>query len=351
MEHNPEKFNGSLSAREIETLNQEKLQWRRERARKRTATKIGAVLFSAWVAAGAISGTIEKGAGEKGRSRTSITEVLREKEQKLPLDFKWLTDYLTRAKGKAQKPEAKKGTLTKGEAIEPLGATAPKKEIVQTQEMIAAVAEMEKIEEIIRQTREKMYVYALWLEYFPAKLAYEKAEVARQEKTGERGPVSYVEFVQLVKKRPEFIQQEQKIEIRNLDAVNIKEKEFKEYLKAAYPQSWLQHIDSIAYTNIEKNGTIQDWQICAEMNRVHKSIEFFSACNDPKKLLQILSHEFGHSVDWDKNKVMSLEEKLQFQQKVLERASAPDRFISEYVESIRDTDPLNEMRTKASEYW
>ncbi|OGZ94609.1 MAG: hypothetical protein A3H69_05270 [Candidatus Sungbacteria bacterium RIFCSPLOWO2_02_FULL_47_9] len=358
MEHKPENIEGELSAKELEALNQEKLQWRRERIRKQTTAKIGAVLFSAWVAMGAISGTIEKGAGEKGRSRTSISEVLREKEKKLPLDFKWLTDYLGRSKRDAQKPEAKKGTLTKGGAIESRGVTAPRKEMVQTQEMIEANAEMERIEEMIRQTEAKMHASTLWFEYYPSKFAYRKGEESKQEKMGMSGPISYVEFVQWVKKRPEAMQKEQGPTLQGFELANIKSEEFEAYLKAAYPKSWLQHISSITYTNrAEKMGpdygpNLQDWQVCGEMDRERGSIEFFADCKDPNKLLKSLSHELGHSVDWNKNKVMSLEERLQFQQKVLERVVAPDRFVSEYVESIRGTEsPKEDMRLRAGEYW
>lgn len=68
-------------------------------------------------------------------------------------------------------------------------------------------------------------------------------------------------------------------------------------------------------------------------------------------IFDILYHEIAHANDWGCDAEMSDEERLELLYRVAERFQAPDRYHSNYVESIQGSDKQLEVGRKALEYW
>jgi hypothetical protein len=67
--------------------------------------------------------------------------------------------------------------------------------------------------------------------------------------------------------------------------------------------------------------------------------------------LSTILHEEAHFKDWETNRAMTLDERMKLAQEVIDRVNARDRFLSSYVESIRNPDKQTELGTKAGEYY
>lgn len=62
-------------------------------------------------------------------------------------------------------------------------------------------------------------------------------------------------------------------------------------------------------------------------------------------------HEVGHCNDWERDGDLDAFERADLKMKVIARVLAPDRFKSDYVESISSSDKQKEVELKAVEYW
>jgi len=67
--------------------------------------------------------------------------------------------------------------------------------------------------------------------------------------------------------------------------------------------------------------------------------------------LSAVFHESAHLKDWQSNKALTLEERMNLAQEVIDRVNSPDRFRSAYVELINNPDKQKELRIKAEEYY
>ncbi|OGZ95949.1 MAG: hypothetical protein A3I44_05195 [Candidatus Sungbacteria bacterium RIFCSPLOWO2_02_FULL_51_17] len=372
-----EEFGATIESAGSLPTPEERMRSRRERIRKEMTRKVGALMFSAWMAVAAGGGPLQAAAGERQRSGSSATEVVKKdragRESSL---LQVLTNIWNKARG--DEPRRGPGPTVRDlgkpsvvRKVEPRGErpTLPKmpeqpatmaleKEKTATLEMQQAEVDMKKMEEALLWTFDKTGSGALLNAYYPAKSAYERRIWTQQEKMGETGAVSYVEFVQGIKKRPEMKKAKSFPALEGLEIAGIHSAEFKSFLMAAYPKSWLGHVRSITYSDVDKpmgvhylGKNLQNAGTCAEANPKTGTIEFFAGCKDPRLLLQVFTHEMGHIVDWRGNTVMSFEERLQFWQKVLERIEASDRFVSSYVEGVENMSPQKESQIKANEYW
>lgn len=149
-----------------------------------------------------------------------------------------------------------------------------------------------------------------------------------------------------------------------------------EIVTQTFPKNWVNNkiarvaqekIGHMEQTNA-KYGLAKGWYTVAE-NRQAASSEkdgnkrdiVFNTPGANKKGLniyemvtEILPHEIAHSNDWDRDDKMSLEERMKLLLSVGERLQAPDRYMSQYVESINASGKLDkqaENYQKATEYW
>lgn len=68
-------------------------------------------------------------------------------------------------------------------------------------------------------------------------------------------------------------------------------------------------------------------------------------------LNDILSHEIAHANDWDNDDEMNPDDRRYLLLSITERLGSKDRFMSDYVESIKNENEQEEKYLKAVEYW
>jgi hypothetical protein len=66
---------------------------------------------------------------------------------------------------------------------------------------------------------------------------------------------------------------------------------------------------------------------------------------------ETILHEEAHSKDWKTNKALTVDERMELIQEVIDRVNAPDRYRSSYVESIHNPNPKENLRIKTEEYY
>lgn len=90
-------------------------------------------------------------------------------------------------------------------------------------------------------------------------------------------------------------------------------------------------------SNLNDRGKITFWKISESVN--------------PNYIVRSVGHEIGHSNDWESDKEMTAEQRVDLLLRISGRLDAKDRYQSSYVESIEDDDPQKQSYYKATEYW
>lgn len=136
--------------------------------------------------------------------------------------------------------------------------------------------------------------------------------------------------------------------------------QLREYMLQVFPRGWVgQEIDTIRVvenldTTIEKvaDGTIA--MVCHTSSSTHASEIYINPAvltRTPKTVIACLSHEVAHANSDDTDREMTEEQRVNLLLKIIRRVLAPDRYQSEYVESITDKNPNRQLFIKAEEYW
>ena len=167
-------------------------------------------------------------------------------------------------------------------------------------------------------------------------------------------------FISTMRMTPETKDESPEISVSNLEKAGIKSEVLAEMVKAVYPSSWLRHIEKIEFVEntsaIDTRAYGKNFQGPLACGRVFRplsrksAIEFYNGC-ESRSIPYYLNHELAHTIDWDKNQVLSVKDRMLFLKKVLERIGADDRFLSGYVEKIDVPDEKLKNNTHATEYW
>jgi len=128
-----------------------------------------------------------------------------------------------------------------------------------------------------------------------------------------------------------------------------------------YPMGFIYNMKSISFDNVHKNLNPEKYgeanahkEAIGEANQRDKFVKIFAGAlkNGEWYIVnELLPHELAHLNDWDTNKLLTLEERLELLNKVLERLNSEDRYRSPYVESITSDNRQYEKYTKAQEYY
>lgn len=129
-----------------------------------------------------------------------------------------------------------------------------------------------------------------------------------------------------------------------------------------FPQTWIHgEIGSIRQTDeidkVSKSYGIEGYTFasCSDLNepKIRAAITFYrqSQESDAFHVISVLGHEIAHTNDWDSDNEATLEERTNLLLAIAGRLEADDRYMSSYVESIKNDDKQLEKFRKAKEYW
>ncbi len=128
-----------------------------------------------------------------------------------------------------------------------------------------------------------------------------------------------------------------------------------------FPMEFLSNMNSISFENIHKEINTEKYgkayankEAAGEANSSDRSVKIFAGALKNEKIWitnDLIAHELAHLNDWDTNKLLTLEERLELFNKILERLNSEDRYQSSYVESITNDNKQYEKYSKAQEYY
>lgn len=148
----------------------------------------------------------------------------------------------------------------------------------------------------------------------------------------------------------------------------VSAEEFRLSLTDILPQAWLEDVGSISQVNYEDSSTIKKYGLSSGAGVVWKTIAIatrqgagsrtnITFFNHSKSLttssnLKSIMHEVGHANDWARDRQMDPAERAELLLAITSRLNDPDRYRSNYVESIKnEKDKQAEKYLKAVEYW
>jgi hypothetical protein len=142
--------------------------------------------------------------------------------------------------------------------------------------------------------------------------------------------------------------------------LGIQDVEMDEVL-GTFPIEFLSNMNSISFENIHKKVNTEKYgeayaneEIAGEADSGDRSVKIFAGALGNEKIWitnDLIAHELAHLNDWETNKLLTLEERLELFNKILERVDAEDKYQSSYVESITNDNKQYEKHTKAKEYY
>jgi hypothetical protein len=107
----------------------------------------------------------------------------------------------------------------------------------------------------------------------------------------------------------------------------------------------------ISMQRVYGKGMAKDGAYAAADADSNKIIFGPMARNDFETSLFALFHEEGHLKDWDTDKALTLDERMELVQEVIDRVNASDRYQSPEVEAIESSDEQYSLNYKTKEYW
>lgn len=129
------------------------------------------------------------------------------------------------------------------------------------------------------------------------------------------------------------------------------------------PSGFYENIKDVSFVDRrepsgQQYGLSEDWVTDAEADRITGSITFFKhGVHDMQEhwgrsnFLEIFLHESGHLIDWEGNRFLKINDRLRLLEIIGKRLQSPDRYHSDYVESIHNENQYNEQYLKATEYF
>ncbi len=128
-----------------------------------------------------------------------------------------------------------------------------------------------------------------------------------------------------------------------------------------FPIEFLSNMNSISFENVHKKMNAKKYgetnahkEASGEADSNDRSVKIFAGALEGGKIWitnDLIAHELAHLNDWDTNKLLTLEERLELLNKILERLNSEDRYQSSYVESITNDNKQYEKYSKAQEYY
>lgn len=137
----------------------------------------------------------------------------------------------------------------------------------------------------------------------------------------------------------------------------------KDIVEKTIPQGFTRNFSSLVYINRERRVEPNRNALSVNLSgilwgrafRNSRRIEIYKSASDNEGKTGLANntiiHEAMHFQDWFSNKLLTVDEKLELLQKVIDRVVSPDRYKSEYIESIHDLYDRNELYHKAVEYF
>jgi hypothetical protein len=133
-----------------------------------------------------------------------------------------------------------------------------------------------------------------------------------------------------------------------------------EYFEQIYPKGFAyRNVDSVIATDSTHYDTGVKQHSNATYLREQRAVGTFRGFIDgehsyekaAEEFWRIMDHELAHSEDWTLKNGTSFKYRVQMLKRILDRVKSDDRYKSEYVESIKDTNKEAELYRKCMEYW
>ena len=130
-------------------------------------------------------------------------------------------------------------------------------------------------------------------------------------------------------------------------------------LKETLPHGCLDSISSIEYLDKDikmpsRYGSNVGGDELAHLGRVQGRIILAKPCGDQFNetvVDEIITHEVGHGNDWISNTHLTREQRIEIMESVMSRIASPDRYKSDYVETITNINETKRDSLKAEEYF
>jgi len=146
----------------------------------------------------------------------------------------------------------------------------------------------------------------------------------------------------------------------------LKGESLRKIAQETFPKNWVKgEVSQITQEgepdfNMDEYGLREGWVTLAtcgkdDVDNSRKSkIEFYQVSNEQSRqelFGRVLAHEFAHANDWERDNEMSTTERADLILAIAKRLESEDRYKSDYVESINNSDKQKERYYKATEYW
>ncbi|MES3005096.1 MAG: hypothetical protein V4690_03230 [Patescibacteria group bacterium] len=190
-----------------------------------------------------------------------------------------------------------------------------------------------------------------------------KEEVLRriEEETGVYFRIRDVNSIATPEERPERIDSMGEIAIEGFEDFEISNETVREILEKTMPQGFLRNIRSIKYKDVDlpmpsvygRNLATSSKQ-AGNASDYRKSITILKGAKESSKhwiVHHLIPHEVFHLQDADSNFLLTVDERIELYEKLIERVRSTDRFKSGYVEKVDNEDKKTELRVKVSEYF
>lgn len=179
-------------------------------------------------------------------------------------------------------------------------------------------------------------------------------------------------FTEKMKEEIERQEKENSTEIHGFDKIGIDNEKLKKIWiedSISYPKKWIEEeISYIEYKDEEKiidekyGDNLKNKNSSASFDSINRSIIFSKKPEGEINALtkedlisffdSVFSHESGHANDWEEDKEMELDERYELVLKIINRLKSEDGLMrTNYVSSIKNSDPKMEIYMKAKEYW
>ena len=192
------------------------------------------------------------------------------------------------------------------------------------------------------------------------------------EGAGEESPINQwsirmrEKIASWTEKRPKVETAADSLDVSAIETVegSLGKAKFRHEMRESFPKGWLDdEVESISQIPLRRDtddqyGLGKGWETaayCADGATHGKSQIVLLGVTKEKGIsnliTRILPHELGHANDWENDSQLSPEERVALLLAVNNRVQSAERYMSYYVESIRNKEPELERYLKAKEYW